>query len=66
MWSGMVRERFLERFEETQPRMIETLEHLTHIAKELRDIGVRFQQADERSGSGRYLSYDVYRAESSE
>ncbi|WP_017687496.1 WXG100 family type VII secretion target [Paenibacillus sp. PAMC 26794] len=51
MWSGMVRERFLERFEETQPRMIETLEHLTHIAKELRDIGVRFQQADEMSGA---------------
>ncbi|MFJ2046535.1 WXG100 family type VII secretion target [Paenibacillus taichungensis] len=51
MWSRMVRERFLERFEETQPRMIETLEHLTHIAKELRDIGVRFQQADEMSGA---------------
>nr|WP_222125699.1 WXG100 family type VII secretion target [Paenibacillus xylanexedens] len=51
MWSGMVRERFLERFEENQPRMIETLEHLAHIAKELREIGVRFQQADEVSGA---------------
>ncbi|MBU5355077.1 WXG100 family type VII secretion target [Paenibacillus barcinonensis] len=51
MWSGMVRERFLERFEENQPRMIETLESLAHIAKELREIGVRFQQADEVSGA---------------
>ncbi|PZT52077.1 WXG100 family type VII secretion target, partial [Paenibacillus silvae] len=51
MWSGMVRERFLERFEENQPRMIDTLESLAHIAKELREIGVRFQQADEVSGA---------------
>ncbi|QKS56151.1 WXG100 family type VII secretion target [Paenibacillus barcinonensis] len=51
MWSGMVREWFLERFEENQPRMIETLESLAHIAKELREIGVRFQQADEVSGA---------------
>ncbi|MBB6019736.1 WXG100 family type VII secretion target [Paenibacillus sp. JGP012] len=51
MWSGMVRERFLERFEENQPRMIETLENLAHIARELREIGVRFQQADEVSGA---------------
>ncbi|MDM5280273.1 WXG100 family type VII secretion target [Paenibacillus silvae] len=51
MWSGMVRERFLERFEENQPRMSETLESLAQIAKELREIGVRFQQADEVSGA---------------
>ncbi|PYE41866.1 WXG100 family type VII secretion target [Paenibacillus barcinonensis] len=51
MWSGIVRERFLERFEENQPRMIETLESLAQIAKELREIGVRFQQADEVSGA---------------
>ena len=47
----MVRERFLERFEENQPRMIETLENLAHMAKELREIGRRFQQADEVSGA---------------
>ncbi|WP_248064012.1 WXG100 family type VII secretion target [Paenibacillus silvae] len=51
MWSGMVRERFLERFEENQPRMIDTFENLAHVAKELREIGVRFQQADEVSGA---------------
>ncbi|PYE41868.1 hypothetical protein DFQ00_1495, partial [Paenibacillus barcinonensis] len=31
--------------------MIDTLESLAHVAKELREIGVRFQQADEVSGA---------------
>lgn len=51
MWLGVTQERFYYEFEQSRPLLQKALESMVGISKELKDIAMRFENADAQKGS---------------
>ncbi|WP_339847668.1 WXG100 family type VII secretion target [Paenibacillus sp. FSL W7-1088] len=51
MWMGATQERFYYEFEQSRPILDKALESMVNTSKELKDIAMRFQDADAQKGS---------------
>ncbi|MBB6022786.1 WXG100 family type VII secretion target [Paenibacillus sp. JGP012] len=51
MWTGVTQERFYDDFERSRPLLQKALESMVYTSKELKDIAIRFENADAEKGS---------------
>ncbi|MBU5352579.1 WXG100 family type VII secretion target [Paenibacillus barcinonensis] len=51
MWMGVTQERFYDDFERSRPVLQKALESMVYTSKELKDIAIRFENADAEKGS---------------